>query len=54
MLAAIADMAAGKRPLGRFHDPEAAKLRDLVVRSYIVADRNNYKDGVLAGAEAAR
>jgi len=54
LLAGIADMAAGKQPLGRFPDPEAAKLRDLVVRSYIVADRNNYKDSVLADAEAAR
>ncbi len=53
LLAAIADLAAGKEPPGRHHDAEAALLKDLVVRSYIVDDRNNYKDGVLASAQLA-
>ena len=53
MLTAIADMGAGKEPLGRHHDVESALLKDLVVRSYIVEDRDNYKDGVLAPAQLA-
>ncbi len=53
LLAAIADLAAGKEPPGRHHDTEAALLKDLVVRSYIVDDRNNYKDGVPASAQLA-
>jgi hypothetical protein len=53
MLAAIADIATGKEPPGRHHDAEAALLKDLVVRSYIVDDRNNYKDAVLAPAPLA-
>jgi hypothetical protein len=47
ILSGIADMAAGKEPIGRHHDPESALLRDLVVRSYLVADREKYKEGVL-------
>jgi phthalate 4,5-dioxygenase oxygenase subunit len=53
MLAAIADIAGGKEPPGRHHDAESALLKDLVVRSYIVDDRNNYKDSVLAPAPLA-
>ena len=47
ILTGIADMAAGKEPIGRHHDADSALLRDLVVRSYIVADREKYKEGVL-------
>lgn len=52
ILGGIADMAAGKEPMGRHHDPESAKLKDMVVRSYLVEDRNNYKKGVFEGAMA--
>jgi phthalate 4,5-dioxygenase len=53
LLAAIADVAAGKEPAGRHHDAESALLKDLVVRSYIVDDRNHYKDNVLEHAQLA-
>ena len=33
--------------------PESALLKDLVVRSYVVDDRNNYKESVLAPAQLA-
>ncbi len=46
ILAAIADMEAGKEPQGRIHDPQAARMDDIVVRSYIVDDKNNYKAGI--------
>jgi hypothetical protein len=46
-------MAAGKQPVGRHHDAESARLKDLVVRSYLVQDRNNYKDSVFASAATA-
>jgi phthalate 4,5-dioxygenase oxygenase subunit len=53
ILAALADMAAGKEPVGRHHDAQSALLKDLVVRSYVVEDRNNYKENVLAPAQLA-
>jgi phthalate 4,5-dioxygenase oxygenase subunit len=53
MLAALADMGAGKEPLGRHHDAQSALLKDLVVRSYVVDDHNNYKESVLAPAQLA-
>ena len=53
ILAGIADMAAGKQPVGRHHDAKSARLKDLVVRSYLVQDRNNYKDSVFASAATA-
>ena len=51
ILAGIADMDAGKEPLGRHHDATSAALKELVVRSYLVEDRNNYKAGILEPAE---
>jgi phthalate 4,5-dioxygenase len=52
ILGGLADIAAGREPQGRHHTAESASLRDLVVRAYIVADRNNYKQGVLDHARA--
>ncbi|HWL05872.1 MAG TPA: Rieske 2Fe-2S domain-containing protein [Xanthobacteraceae bacterium] len=43
LLAAIADVAAGKEPTGRFHDVDDARLEDLVVRSYLVNAGEDYK-----------
>lgn len=52
ILQGIADMDAGKQPIGRHHDAESARLRELVVRSYLVEDRNEYKKD-FAPTEAA-
>jgi hypothetical protein len=52
ILRGLADIAEGREPQGRHHTAEAASLRDLVVRAYIVADRNNFKQGVLEHARA--
>ena len=46
LLTAIADVAAGEEPPCRLHDKEIATMREVVVRSYIVADKNRYRESV--------
>ena len=46
LLKGIADVEAGREPPCRIHDAQTAQMADVVVRSYIVADKSRYKESV--------
>jgi nitrite reductase/ring-hydroxylating ferredoxin subunit len=53
ILVGIADMESGKEPIGRHHDDESAKMKDMVVKSYIIDNPNDYKKDFAKQLEAA-